>query len=135
VHIDVSRIWRSDTGITGTFSVDGVQKYFSLELPELFEGQPNVTNKTCVPVGTYDVERLWSGHWNQLMPHIVGVPGRTEVEIHIANFPHDILGCMGIGNKRLSDAEIGESKDAFEEFNQDFENAIAAGERVTITIT
>lgn len=134
MEIDVRRLWKTDQAVTGTFSVDGSQKYFSLELPELFDGQPNVTNKTCIPAGTYAVQRLWSNHWNAMMPHIVGVPGRTEVEIHIANFPHDILGCMGIGNTRISDIEIGESKDAFEGFNQDFENAIAAGEPVTITI-
>ena len=51
-----------------------------------------------------------------------------------ANFPRDILGCMGIGDKRISDTEIGESREAFDEFNQDFENAIASGEAVTITI-
>ncbi len=135
MHIDVARLWKSEEGITGTFSVDGAQRYFSLELPELFEGQPNVPDKTCVLPGTYAVERLWSNHWNQMMPHVVGTPGRTEVEIHVANFPHDILGCIGIGKLRISDIEIGESRDAFEEFNRDFENAIAAGEQVEITIT
>jgi Family of unknown function (DUF5675) len=135
MEIVVARIWKNDLAVTGTFSVDGVQKYFSLELPELFEGQANVPDKTCIPVGTYDVQRLWSGHWDQMMPHVVGVPGRSEVEIHIANFPHDILGCIGIGKKRISDTEIGESKEAFDEFNKDFENAIAAGEPVSIAIT
>jgi hypothetical protein len=135
VDIAVARTWKTDTGITGTFSVDGEQKYFSIELPELFEGEANVPNKTCILPGTYEVQRLWSNHWNQMMPHVVGTPGRSEVEIHVANFPHDILGCIGIGRLRISDIEIGESKDAFEEFNQDFENAIAAGEPVTITIT
>ncbi len=135
MEIAVARIWKTDVAVTGTFSVDGVQKYFSLELPELFEGQPNVPDKTCIPVGTYDVQRLWSNHWNQMMPHVVGVPGRSEVEIHVANFPHDILGCIGIGMKRISDTQIAESREAFEEFNRDFENAIAAGEGVTITIT
>jgi hypothetical protein len=135
MEIDVVRLWKTSEAITGTFSVDGQQKYFSLELPELFDGQPNVTDKTCIPAGTYAVQRLWSNHWNQMMPHIVGVPGRTEIEIHIANFPKDILGCMGIGDLRISDTEIGESEKAFDEFNQDFENAIAAGEPVTISIT
>lgn len=135
MQIDVARIWKTDSGITGTFSVDGMQKYFSLELPELFEGQPNVPDKTCVLPGTYDVQRLWSPHWDQMMPHVVGTPGRSEVEIHVANFPHDILGCVGIGMKRINDTQIGESKEAFEEFNKDFENAIASGEAVSITFT
>jgi hypothetical protein len=135
MQLDVARIWKTDSGITGTFSVDGVQKYFCIELPERFEGELNVPNKTCVLPGVYEVQRLWSNYWDQMMPHVVGTPGRSEVEIHIANFPHDILGCIGIGMKRITDTQIGESSEAFEEFNQDFENAIAAGERVTITIT
>lgn len=136
MHLDVARIWKSDIAITGTFSVDGQQKYFSLELPELFEGQANIPDKTCVPAGTYVVERLWSPHWNAMMPHLTKVPGRSEIEIHIANFPHEILGCMGIGMVRFSDIDfIGMSAKAFEEFNEDFENAIAAGEEVTITIS
>jgi hypothetical protein len=135
MELAVARLWKTDIAVTGTFSVDGSQRYFSLELPELFEGQPNVPDKTCILAGTYAVQRLWSNHWNQMMPHVVGTPGRTEVEIHVANYPQDILGCIGIGKLRISDTEIGESRAAFDEFNQDFENAIAAGEPVTITIT
>jgi hypothetical protein len=135
MEIDVVRLWKTSEAITGTFSVDGSQRFFSLELPELFEGQPNVPDKTCILAGAYAVQRLWSNHWDQMMPHLVGVPGRSEIEIHVANFPRDILGCMGIGKLRMSDTEIGESKIAFEEFNRDFENAIAAGEPVTISIT
>lgn len=134
MDIEVVRLWKSDTGITGTFSVDGAQKYFSLELPETFEGQTNVPDKTCIPEGSYPVVRLWSNHWNAMMPHLTDVPGRTEVEIHVANYPHDILGCIGIGMKRIDDTTIGESREAFEEFNSDFENACASGETVTISI-
>lgn len=134
MNILVDRQWKTDVAVTGTMTVDGVQKYFTLELPESFEGHPNVTNKTCIPAGTYPVQRLWSGHFGAMMPHITDVPGRNEIEIHVANFPHDILGCMGIGMLRTSDASIGESREAFEEFNEDFENALAAGEAVTLTV-
>jgi len=135
VLITVARIWKSDIAITGTFSVDGQQKYFTLELPELFEGQANVPDKTCIPAGSYPVVRLWSGHFDRMMPHLTGVEGRSEIEIHFGNYPHDVLGCMLIGNKRLSDSEIGDSRNAFEEFDGDFENAIAAGETVTLTVS
>jgi hypothetical protein len=135
MEITVARLWKNEVAITGTFSVDGVQKYFSLELPELFDGLPNIPDKTCILPGTYPVERLMSVHWNMMMPHVTHVPGRTEIEIHIANFPKDILGCMGIGMTRLSDTEIGESRVAFNDFNLDFENALRYGEEVTITIS
>jgi hypothetical protein len=135
MEIAVVRMWKTDAGITGTFSIDGQQRYFSLELPETFEGQPNVPNKTCIPAGTYPVMRLWSGHFDRMMPHITEVPGRTEIEIHVANLPKDILGCMGIGRLRISETEIGKSQEAFDEFNLEFDNAISAGEAVNITIT
>jgi Family of unknown function (DUF5675) len=134
MELAVSRLWKNDIAITGTFSVDGQQKYFSLELPELFEGQPNVPQKCCIPVGTYPVVSLYSNHFERMMPHVQNVPGRSAIEIHYGNFPHDVLGCVLIGNKRISDTEIGDSRNAFEEFNQDFENAIAAGESVTLTV-
>jgi hypothetical protein len=135
MEISVVRIWKSEAAITGTFSVDGSQRYFTLELPELFEGQPNVPDKCCIPVGVYEVENLWSNHWGQMMPHLMDVPGRSAIEIHVANYPRELLGCMAIGNLRISDTEIGESEAAFDDFNLDFENAIASGEMVTISIT
>lgn len=134
MEIKVDRLWKSDSAITGTMSIDGVQKYFTLELPELWDGQPNVPDKCCIPSGTYPVVRLWSNHFGQMMPHVTNVPDRSEIEIHFGNFPHDVLGCLLVGNKRISDVEIGDSRNAFAEFDSDFDNAIAAGEAVTITI-
>ena len=134
MEIKVDRLWKSDIAVTGTFSVDGTQKYFTLELPELFEGQPNVPEKCCIPAGNYIVTRSWSNHFGQMMPHVDPVEGRSAIEIHYGNYPQDVLGCILIGNKRVSDTEIGDSRNAFEEFNTDFENAIAAGEAVTLTI-
>jgi uncharacterized protein DUF5675 len=134
MDISVSRISKNDAATIGTFVYDG-KSFVSLELPETFEGQFNVPNKTCILPGTYPVVRLWSNHWNQMMPHVLNTPGRSEVEIHVANFPHDILGCMGIGRTKVSEIEIGQSRDAFEEFNTDFDNAISAGEAVTISIS
>jgi len=135
MELRVDRLWKTDTAITGTFSVDGQQKYFSLELPETFEGNQNVPDKTCIPAGTYPVLRAWSNHFERMMPHVDQVPGRSAIEIHYGNFPHDVLGCLLIGNKRINDTEIGESREAFEEFDGDFENAIAAGESVTLTVS
>jgi hypothetical protein len=96
MQIDVARLWKSEEGITGTFSVDGEQKYFSLELPELFEGQPNVPDKTCILPGTYEVQRLWSAHWNQMMPHVVGTPGlyRNRQAAHLGHRNRRISGSL-----------------------------------------
>lgn len=134
MEITVARLWKNDEAITGVMKIDGTQNYYTLELPELYMGVPNVADKCCIPAGTYPVVRLFSGHFECMMPHVTRVPDRSEIEIHFGNFPKDVLGCIIIGYNRISDTEIGNSRNAFEEFNETFENAIAAGEAVTLTI-
>lgn len=134
MDIHVNRLWKNDLAITGVMLIDSVQRFYTLELPELFDGQPNVPDKCCIPAGTYPVIRLWSNHFGTMMPHVENVEDRSAIEIHYGNFPGDVLGCILVGNKRLSDTEIGDSRNAFQEFNDEFDTAIAAGEAVTITI-
>lgn len=135
MNIEVHRLWPNDLCITGVMLIDSVQRFFTLELPELFDGQPNVPDKCCIPAGTYPVIRTWSNHFGQMMPMLDDVPGRSAIEVHYGNFPSDILGCILIGNKRISDTEIGDSRNAFEEFNEEFDTALANNENVTLTVS
>jgi hypothetical protein len=32
------------------------------------------------------------------------VPDRTFILLHVANFPHDVEGCIGVGDRFVSDA-------------------------------
>lgn len=49
-----------------------------------------------IPPGAYDVLFMWSEHFQQIMPHII-VPGRTAIEIHWANWPIQLEGCLALG--------------------------------------
>ena len=85
----------------GRFVVDGQRAYYSMELPLLFEGQEDVPDKTCVPAALYLLRNLFSGKHNCLMPHLVGVRDRSNIEVHAASRPREILGCIAIGNQTL----------------------------------
>ena len=111
-----------------------------MELPLTFDGQENVPDKTCILAGTFFVERLFSPHFDRMMPHVTNVPGRTAIEIHPASYPKNILGCIAIGNilftpnpTSVDDVVLSESDLAFSEFENIFDAAIANGEKVTIT--
>jgi len=135
LEISLVRIWKTPTAITGTISIDVQQKYYSLELPETFEGNQNIPDKCCIPAGTYSVVPYDSPKRGYRVPLVENVPGRSMIEIHIGNFPHDTDGCILIGDKRINDEMIGESDSAFELFMQEFESALQAGERVTIQVS
>jgi hypothetical protein len=135
MQVTIARLWKSDLAITGVVSVDGEQKYFELELPELFEGQPNVPDRCCIPAGTYNLTRYLSPKRGYFVPLVNDVPERSMIELHIGNYPQDTDGCILIGEKRINDAEIGESEIAFESFMGEFESALAAGETVTLMLS
>ena len=67
-----------------------------------------------VPPGTYKVVKYMSPHFHYLVPLFEAVPGHTEIEIHIGNFPKDTTGCFLIGlTKDESKAAIYSSGFAF----------------------
>lgn len=134
MQIILQRLWDNAECVQGVLYIDGTQEFFTLELPLLFDGQENVPNKCCIPAGTYSVERLYSSHFNRMVPHVANVPGRSEVEIHPGNTASDIRGCILLGEFRLSDTMVGNSKEACEAFELKFDAALANNEGVNITI-
>ena len=94
----------SSEATTGTMLTDE-QEFYSIELPWL----NNEPDKSCVPVGDYELipyqspkhGPTWRLHNPALNVYggISFVPegGRTEVEIHSANWCRELLGCIAIG--------------------------------------
>ena len=134
MQIKLARTWKNPVCTTGQISIDGEPRYFSLELPELFEGQSNVNDKCCIPVGTYKVTRFFSPKRQYFVGLLHDVPGRSMIEMHIGNFPHDTDGCILLGMRRINDYEIAESAVAFESFMEELTNALASEQTVEITI-
>ena len=45
----------------------------------------------------------YSNSFKEFLWELKGVPGRSEIKIHRANYPKDLLGCIALG---LSHADI-----------------------------
>ena len=127
-------MFESPECIIGTLAIDGASECFTLELPLLFDGQENIHNKCCIPEGRYEVMRLYSPHFGQMMPHIVNVPGRDNIMFHWGNTAADTDGCILVGQQRNSETMLGESRAAFDEFEPKLETAWANNEQIFVTI-
>lgn len=79
----------------------------SMELPWL----DNSEGKSCIPEGTYLAVRDTTG--KHQFYAIKDVPKRSDIEIHIANYTHQILGCLALGRTRMDDGiSVGNSGSA-----------------------
>src|ERR1700739_1920058 len=104
--ITVTRLNKTSDGIFGMLSIK--EAAFNCVTEE------NLAS--AIPKGTYQVTYMWSDHFQQIMPHVL-VPGRTAIEIHWANWPQQLEGCLALGTKtELLADQIDESKAAWIEF-------------------
>lgn len=65
----------------------------TLELP----WRGNQRGVSCIPAGTYTAVRYRSPKHGVDVWLLKNVPGRTMIELHIANLPRDLNGCIGVG--------------------------------------
>ena len=85
MELELVRLWPTPADCTGTLSVDGIQKYATLELPI----GNNVPYVNCIPAGVYPVQLLWSARFNRTMPHLGNTAPRGPILIHYGNTAHD----------------------------------------------
>lgn len=65
-----------------------------------------------IPEGLYNAHMELSPHFGFATPHL-GVPNRTYIEIHPANYPSQLEGCVAVGQKIDGDA-LDNSRAAFD---------------------
>ena len=70
-----------------------VGTWVTLELP----WRGNEQNVSCIPLGNYGVIP-WESPKHGKCLKIMNVPGRDDILIHVLNWPHQTLGCIGVGN-------------------------------------
>lgn len=87
-----------DSGTLGKLSI-GDWSCFTIERP----WKNNEPNVSCIPEGVYACQPF-SGTRFQDVIQLIDVPDRSYILIHVANFPHDIEGCIGVGDRFVSDA-------------------------------
>ena len=79
-------------------------RWVSLELP----WRNNAPMVSCILPGVYQATLEYSPHFNRVLFHLQNVPGRSYVEIHMANWAGDKLkgwwsdldGCIALGLHR-----------------------------------
>ncbi len=98
--ITVSRTNKSVDGIFGNLSID-TDPFRCVTVENL---------ALSIPAGTYGILFMWSNNFQQIMPHVM-VPNRTAIEVHWANWPKQLEGCLALGDRiELGLDQIDDSK-------------------------
>lgn len=103
----INRDESDEDGTFGSFSAEGGAdgKGFKCRIAEL-PWRNNENGKSCIPKGTYlfkwrtDSPKHGACYeeWDDpSTPKKEDVPGRTNVQIHAANWPEQLLGCLAPG--------------------------------------
>jgi Family of unknown function (DUF5675) len=139
MHLLVTRSAFGDKATEGTLFVDGARECCTLE-PTFRAGEDEnivavkVKGKTAIPDGTYGLTISFSPKFGREMPLLTGVPDFEDVRIHTGNSDVDTEGCILLGEQVVDGDFIAGSRVAFNAFFPKLQAAIAAGERVTITV-
>lgn len=108
-HWHVIRYEKSPRSCIGKLDLNGVFMCRTLERPD--DGK-NTPNESAIPEGTYKLVERWSNHFGRNVLGLCDVPGRSDVEIHVGNFPQDVKGCIIVGATAAPDS-VGNSAMAF----------------------
>lgn len=111
--------WNTAHSLSGTLSLDGAFQCFFLTLPKK-DGLPG----SAIPPGLYSVrispspkflavQTPWVQQFAHQIPHILGIPNRSNILIHWGNTVVDTDGCILVGQSHREDF-IGASRPAFE---------------------
>lgn len=131
---------RLDAGSTeGVLTIDGEHECFTLELP-VKDGKPG----SAIPPGKYLIviagspkflrsADVWVQRFADTIPHIIGIPDRSDILIHWGNDVADTEGCVLVGQTRGDDF-VGSSRAAFEALHAKLMAARASGEAISIEV-
>lgn len=87
----------------------------------------------AIPAGSYQLAVYDSPHAGHLVPILLDVPGRSEIEIHCGNLPTDSKGCILVGLVRKADT-LEASQAAFGLLFPKIQDALSRGS-LTLVIT
>jgi hypothetical protein len=109
-ELHVYRRWETNNSVSGEMWWDGARKLYTLEPSRLTPVHPG---HPCIPAGRYNITLTRSPHLGYITPLLLAVPGRSEIRIHKANWPTELLGCTAVGLDRDTD-KVDESAVAFD---------------------
>lgn len=82
-----------------------------------------------IPAGTYEISLYNSPRFKRIVPLLQKVPNRSMIEMHIANYYHQLEGCIGLG-KQFNNEMLINSTAAF----QGLMNKISMNDKLSIKI-
>lgn len=123
MKLELTRKIKTTKSNIGPLKVDGAFECYILER----------TDMLC-PTGTFELELYNSPKHGKDTLQLRSVPGRSNIQIHIANFPHELLGCLAPGTSYVKDA-VEHSGTATKALRAKVLPELKAGNKVTITIS
>lgn len=88
----IERIYSDDKVTIGRFWFKG-EVVYTLELP----WKDNQKGISCIPTGSYEVEKTYSPRFKKDLYLIKNVPGRSGIRFHVANYAYELEGCIAPG--------------------------------------
>lgn len=116
----------------GRLLIDGEFECYTLE-----DGirTNKVYGETAIPAGTYPVKITHSPAFRCQLPLLENVPNFAGIRIHPGNTKKDTLGCILVGRTWAAGSDtIGASRVAFNALFARLQEALSAGERVTLSV-
>ena len=93
LELTLKRLYSKPSHIIGQLGTSDTYIADTLERPWI----NNQENISCIPDGRYEVQMLFSEHFQRKLPHLLNVPNRTNVMIHPGNTVNDSEGCILVG--------------------------------------
>lgn len=111
MNLTVQRRWLTAQSTIGDISIAGDADFHLYSLEPVTRNDD--VKPRAIPAGTYPLTLRFSPKHGRIVPHVENVPGFSEIEMHIGNFPKDTEGCTLVGKTRDTDF-IGQSHAAFD---------------------
>lgn len=94
INVNLIRYFSDETCTLGVLKVLGMthRPFYTMERPWV----ENMNNISCIPTGVYNCSP-YSGTIFKDVYQVEGVPNRTAILLHPANYPHELAGCIAIG--------------------------------------
>ena len=113
--ITINRFAYHPTGTLGVMTIPANQlhRFYTIERPWL----NNKPFESCIPLGEYTLKWKESPKFDWCY-EVENVEGRTHILLHVANYPTDVVGCIGLGLSLMGDRiAVGSSKAAMAAFH------------------
>lgn len=92
-----------------------------------------IYGETAIPEGTFQIVTKVSPHFNKTLPHLLDVPGFTDILIHSGNTVKDTKGCILVGGTQ-EDVWLGSSVNALRGVMIKIYEALKSPYKIFITI-